>query len=424
MDESDSGRSSKLKQPIPKTIRQFPGGRGRFPIVVNSIKRKDNIAFNCLSMEAAPKKFPPSGILKRFSQRDFPAGRGKRDSFSVSKDGFSDTILMDEPLENRVAGTIPRTCPRSRIMKGVSSKQDFPVGKQDSCYPFEDYVTTDYKGNQHSNFDSEESVPYNGKAFADPEPLGADIRMIKSPVYGDIDEDQESSASSRSKVKKVLGLYQEILTKLLGEKEAKLKGPKAKIYIEAATILKSRHKWSNTSKRIGHIPGVEVGDRFRFRAELNIIGLHGNFFTGIDYMTKDGRKLATCIVATKRYANDMKSSDVLIYSGYGGNPSILRKQLPLRDQKLEHGNLALRNSMDSRIPVRVIRQQNFKGSKASISAFKGINRQKNLNPLYVYDGLYLVEKYWQERGNLGKLVFKFQLIRILGQPKLTRIISK
>ncbi|GMN31062.1 hypothetical protein TIFTF001_003082 [Ficus carica] len=37
---------------------------------------------------------------------------------------------------------------------------------------------------------------------------------------------------------------------------------------------------------------------------------------------------------------------------------------------------------------------------------------------YVYDGLYLVEKFWQDVGPHGKMVFKFQLERIPGQPEL------
>nr|KYP67133.1 Histone-lysine N-methyltransferase, H3 lysine-9 specific SUVH5 [Cajanus cajan] len=37
---------------------------------------------------------------------------------------------------------------------------------------------------------------------------------------------------------------------------------------------------------------------------------------------------------------------------------------------------------------------------------------------YVYDGLYEVESCWQDVGPHGKLVFKFRLRRIPGQPEL------
>lgn len=61
--------------------------------------------------------------------------------------------------------------------------------------------------------------------------------------------------------------------------------------------------------------------------------------------------------------------------------------------------------MDQKVPVRVILKQMWKGSKVST---------------YVYDGLYHVEKCWQERGKFGKLIFKFKLKRISGQPKRTQ----
>jgi euchromatic histone-lysine N-methyltransferase len=73
------------------------------------------------------------------------------------------------------------------------------------------------------------------------------------------------------------------------------------------------------------------------------------------------------------------------------------------DQKLERGNLALKNSSEEKNPVRVIRGSESVDGKSKI---------------YVYDGLYLVESCWQEMGSHGKLVYKFRLRRIPGQPVL------
>lgn len=40
-------------------------------------------------------------------------------------------------------------------------------------------------------------------------------------------------------------------------------------------------------------------------------------------------------------------------------------------------------------------------------------------PTYIYDGLYTVERYWQEHGPHGMLVYKFELKRGPHQPELT-----
>ena len=69
------------------------------------------------------------------------------------------------------------------------------------------------------------------------------------------------------------------------------------------------------------------------------------------------------------------------------------------DQQLKGGNLALLNSIRAKNPVRVIR-----GCKLP-RAFT----------TYFYDGLYTVEKMWEDKGLLGKRVFKFKLVKMTGQ---------
>ncbi|KAJ0042602.1 hypothetical protein Pint_17999 [Pistacia integerrima] len=141
---------------------------------------------------------------------------------------------------------------------------------------------------------------------------------------------------------------------------------------------------------------------FQWVTEMNVIGLHSQFLSGIDYLKIDGKVIAVSVVASGRYSNNVNYSDVLVYSGQGENPALKRKQ-QLEDQKLERGNLALKNSMEEKTPVRVVRMS---GRRIS-------------NKVYFYDGLYLVDRYWQERGKFGKLVFMFWLKRIEGQPKCT-----
>ncbi|EOA26675.1 hypothetical protein CARUB_v10022753mg [Capsella rubella] len=158
---------------------------------------------------------------------------------------------------------------------------------------------------------------------------------------------------------------------------------------------------------IGTVPGVEVGHGFQYRMELNSLGIHRPSQGGIDYMKDDsGELVALSIVSSGNYDDVLDNSDVLIYTGQGGNVGKGKKNIEPKDQQLVRGNLALKNSIHKKNPVRVIR--GYKNTTLESSA-----AVKN----YVYDGLYLVEEYWEETGSHGKLVFKFKLRRIPGQPE-------
>ncbi|KHN09548.1 Histone-lysine N-methyltransferase, H3 lysine-9 specific SUVH5 [Glycine soja] len=180
---------------------------------------------------------------------------------------------------------------------------------------------------------------------------------------------------------------------------------KTKAMMEAAMMMRQKHQWENDKKHVGHVVGIEVGDIFQSRVELNVIGLHRQFWNGIDYMGTGKNSLATSIVVTNRYDNARKSNGTLVYSGHGGNPNV-KSNVSIQDQKLQGGNLALKNSMDTKSPVRVI-----------LKFCKKFEVGSNFDYLYVYDGLYLVDKMTEERGKLGKLVFKFTLNRISEQPQ-------
>ncbi|KAF8412468.1 hypothetical protein HHK36_000432 [Tetracentron sinense] len=242
-----------------------------------------------------------------------------------------------------------------------------------------------------------------------------DLSLIPFGLMTSSDKNDDSEAVvTRNKVRETLRLFQAIFRKLLQEEETKSKDQGStlrRVDLHAAKLLKNKQKWVNIGKQIlGPVPGVEVGDEFHYRVELAIVGLHRPFQGGIDYLRVGGKILATSIVASGGYADDMDNSDVLIYSGQGGTPMGGDKKP--EDQKLERGNLSLKNSMDGGSPVRVIR--GFKETRASDS----MDARGKIVATYTYDGLYLVEKYWQQRGQYGTFVFKFQLRRIPGQPEL------
>lgn len=228
-----------------------------------------------------------------------------------------------------------------------------------------------------------------------------------------------SSHDMRNRVREALRHFQALCRKILQCEEAKSRGREQskskekikRIDLVAAKLIKKRGKEVNTDKQIlGAVPGVEVGDEFQYRVELAIVGIHRLYQAGIDYMKYHGDEIvAASIVASGGYADELDNSDVLIYSGQGG---LSGKDKQPADQKLERGNLALKNSIKYKNYVRVIR-----GSKETKASESADARAKTVMT-YVYDGLYTVERFWQEEGAHGKLVFKFELRRLPGQPEL------
>ncbi|KAL3650387.1 hypothetical protein CASFOL_006790 [Castilleja foliolosa] len=205
-----------------------------------------------------------------------------------------------------------------------------------------------------------------------------------------------------NKVKETLKLYKDLYNELSNEqnREPKQEGRRMiRLDIEVANRLKKKGKLISPENRFGHIPGIKIGDRFHYRAELVVIGLHCQYVSGIDYVMLDGEKVATSIVNSGRYVNEAKTSDVLIYSGQGGKV----KQGEISDQVLKHGNLALVNSCKSKSPVRVIRK-----TKNSYGLF-----------MFVYEGLYIVNNFWKEKDfDRRQVVFKFEMHRMSDQEKV------
>ncbi|KAM1018514.1 hypothetical protein ACFX2C_040136 [Malus domestica] len=219
--------------------------------------------------------------------------------------------------------------------------------------------------------------------------------------------DADRDGTSRTNVEEALQAYRDTLTQILKERDVKWEKKTCwnRPDIEAAMRLRRQGKrFCMMKKRIGRIPGIRVGDEFQNRAALTVVGLHCQFRKGIDYIkNSNGKIYATSIVNSARYDNDsVESPDTLIYSGEGGNPGVTDSEKRLEDQKLERGNLALRNSMEAKSHVRVVRC--FKCLSASSTA-------------YFYDGLYNVTGCWQKRAKFGKLVYVFLLRREPGQPK-------
>ncbi|GJN17392.1 hypothetical protein PR202_gb04454 [Eleusine coracana subsp. coracana] len=173
--------------------------------------------------------------------------------------------------------------------------------------------------------------------------------------------------------------------------------------LKAGAILMANDLRANTGRRIGFVPGVEVGDIFYFRMELCIVGLHAPSMGGIDYMTTkfgdEDDSVAICIVAAGGYDNNDDDTDVLVYSGSGGNGKNSEER---QDQKLERGNLALERSLSRKNVIRVVRGYKDPGCLTG--------------KVYMYDGIYRIHESWKERTKTGITCFKYKLLREPGQP--------
>lgn len=80
--------------------------------------------------------------------------------------------------------------------------------------------------------------------------------------------DKKELSPSRDEVKEVLRLYHKVLNELL-KKNRKALMQKPNIHLVAASILRDRHTWLNTVKRLESIPGVKLV--MSFNTELNYV---------------------------------------------------------------------------------------------------------------------------------------------------------
>jgi hypothetical protein len=143
---------------------------------------------------------------------------------------------------------------------------------------------------------------------------------------------------------------------------------------------------------VGSVPDVAVGAVFPNRKALREAGIHRPLQAGICGTGKTG---AESIVLNGGYEDDVDTGDEIIYTGHGGNDPATGQQVA--DQTLTGTNLSLVRSCEWGFPVRVVR---------------GWNEPGGLGPKagYRYDGLYRVEKYWEERGRSGYKIWRFRLV--------------
>ena len=137
-----------------------------------------------------------------------------------------------------------------------------------------------------------------------------------------------------------------------------------------------------------------MGSRFESRAELSDVGLHRPLIAGISGSEREG---ADSIVLSGGYENDQDFGDEIIYTGHGGRDQETGKQIA--DQNFTRGNRALAYSSLNGLPVRVIRGADYDTPYSPTAGYR-------------YDGLFVVNDYWQEIGRSGFRVWRYRLIKM------------
>jgi euchromatic histone-lysine N-methyltransferase len=349
------------------------------------------------SIASGSKSVPPKNKLKGKDAAPIKLLTGK----VASRESIHDETMEDNDDSNTQAiASASKSVPPKNKLKG---KDATPIklitGKVASRESIHDETMED---NDDCNTEGD-----NSKALVVYEEKGETCVMAPPSVPSGSQHIQpgELDVDARSKVRKLLQLFQAICRKLMQVEEQGIRNV-GRVDFEASKVLKNDPMYKKLGPIVGNVPGIEIGDEFHFRVELSIVGLHRPNQAGIDTAKVNGIPVAISIVASGGYPDELSSSDELIYTGSGGKAGGNKEA---DDQKLERGNLALKNCIETKTPVRVI--HGFKGqSKVGQSKVKQTST-------FVYDGLYEVVECWKE-GPKGEMVFKYKLRRIAGQADL------
>ncbi|SPO29313.1 uncharacterized protein UTRI_06262 [Ustilago trichophora] len=163
-------------------------------------------------------------------------------------------------------------------------------------------------------------------------------------------------------------------------------------------------------KRFGSIPGIPIGTWWEKRIHCSTDSIHAPTVAGI---SGDASLGCWSICLSGGYEDDIDSGEFFTYTGSGGrdlkgtkqNPKNLRTAPQSKDQSWDGKNAALKKSVETGKPVRVVR------------GYKGANEFCPKEG-YVYSGLYRVKEAWMEKGASGFMVCRFKFERLAGQDAL------
>lgn len=178
------------------------------------------------------------------------------------------------------------------------------------------------------------------------------------------------------------------------------------------SFAKLNYKLWEGGQVFGEIPGVPVGSLFPYRVDASRAGIHRPLVAGIS-----GSSVGCYSIAVSGgYPEDVDTGYKVIFTGSGGRdlkgskdkPKNLRTAAQTKDQELNRLNQSLIVSHNNNLEIRVIRGPKSRYKYAPLDCYR-------------YDGLYKCVGYWQEKGESGFLVYRFELERIKGQEKLEEL---
>jgi hypothetical protein len=170
--------------------------------------------------------------------------------------------------------------------------------------------------------------------------------------------DDRVSADARESTMRSLQDFRLIYRKLL-DKEHKLReGATTNLASDLQSYRIFRERFSKDCgdrKYVGSVLGIHVGHIFDLRVELCVVGLHRPHRVGVDYIKDDDGTCVAISIVSYAQCSDVKNLDVFVYAG---------SVAVTGNQKIDGSNLALKKSMDTKTPVRVVHGfiTHFKGS--------------------------------------------------------------
>lgn len=395
-------------KPLRCLVPVFPSPQG-----MSSISTPQPSPFVCV-----PPTGPfPSGVQPFYpflapndSQNTTPPGQNQQGNF-----GYGSSIPAPVPLNSFRTPTSHANGVPGRPRKGSKARGSGSVVIEDDVYS-DSQNQSDQYASGFSVADAEDASN-SGKRRGRPKKRrgenGEDID-VESLVNGFLTvfklkelDDFRRTNGDKDTVRTILLVFDLMRRRLTQLEEARdsNSGIAKRPDLKSTNLLMTKGVRTNSTKRIGHVPGIEVGDIFFFRMELCLVGLHAPSMAGIDYMsvklTMDEEPVAVSIVSSGGYDDDGDDSDVIIYTGQGG---VSRRDGQMFDQKLERGNLALEKSLHRANDVRVVR---------GVKDTTGTAGSK----IYVYDGVYRIQESWAEKNKSGCNVFKYKLVRVPGQAE-------
>ncbi|KAJ2273642.1 hypothetical protein GGH14_004327 [Coemansia sp. RSA 370] len=196
-------------------------------------------------------------------------------------------------------------------------------------------------------------------------------------------------------------------------KQTEERGDMTRVKTKSCTIVPKDH--------IGSIPGVHVGQSWKFRIHVSESGIHRPPVAGISGSAK---KPAVSIVLAGGYPEDIDRGEEFVYTGSGGYDFVgtsQQRKAQSFDQELTRQNrglaLACAAPLDETVggtandwkqssPIRVCRSYKAAKKHPEYAPAEGVR----------YDGLYRIVRYWKEKGVSGFYVWRYLFRRDDPEP--------